>query len=239
MCIPKLIGIAGAMQSGKTSLANFLCDKIYHMKRHQVNAIAILPMASELKRITRLCFDATEKQVNGTGEEKETLLTCGKSCRKVMQTIATNFRDIDPDAWLNSWIEHATVSSSETSYRLIPDIRFENEVDYVHSNDGMMFWIIRVPQENQFLPETYKKRLEKMSPHVSEKHTELRESCFEKDRDIIIDNREMTERECHKYAWTKLMTKYINQTPTDLEALKILNCTPGIDRRGEKGLPLN
>lgn len=235
MSIPKLIGIAGAMQAGKSSLASFLGDRICQEQKRKI--VAILPMASALKSIIQLCFNATPQQVDGTGEEKETLLACGESCRKVMQTIATDFRNIDPDAWLNSWVNYVSRRTLEADHFIVPDIRFINEVEYIHNNDGMMFWLIRIPQENPHLPKEYAATLKRnYPPHVSEDHIKLRECCYEETQDIIIDNNDMTARECHKYTWAKLMTKFVNQVPTDLDTLKELDCTPGVDRRGEKGL---
>lgn len=227
--IPKLIGIAGAKQAGKTTLADYLYKILNSTNYPMYPNVHILPIADYLKTIVRICFDATEEQVNGTDEQKESLLSCGLTCRHLMQQLGTEiFRSLDPDCWLRAWQHGLQLMfyNKKMQHILIPDVRFENEVNYIHSHEGMMIWL---------------RRFTILDSHVSEQSVQLRIDCYCEDRDLIIDNSAMTVKECHKRIHYDLLAKYVNTVKfvdeqAKLEDFENFNCTIGIDRRGEKGV---
>lgn len=127
----KIIGIAGFKRSGKDTAATYFYGK--HNYR-------ILSFASPIKdMVYALAGDfPIDKYVN---ELKETPIPFIRvSYRKLAATLGTEWgrRMIDPNIWVN--ILSSKIGADNV---VIPDVRFENEVDWIKNNGGIIIKIIR------------------------------------------------------------------------------------------------
>jgi len=172
----KIIGISGKKQSGKTTAAMFL---------NRMTPSVVVPIADGIKSIVKVCFGATEEQINGTDEQKNTLLPCEKTAREVMQLIGTDwFRELDDRCWI-MYLEH-TMHRYHPQLFIIPDVRFANEVQFIQEGgEGHVIRLLRAPFANN-------------DAHISE--TEL-DDAPEGFFDAVIDNRAMSVDEQNAAVW--------------------------------------
>ena len=130
----KIIGLSGKKQSGKTTAADFLS----HMTKWPV-----LSIATPLKNIVKQCFGATEEQVRGTNEQKNTKLPCGKTARELLQIVGTDwFRELDAHCWLRCLEHQITLYGAEGI--IIDDVKFANEVQWIQQH-GHVIKLLRAP----------------------------------------------------------------------------------------------
>lgn len=74
-------------------------------------------------------------------------------------------RKLDPDIWIKKIQE----SFEENSIIIVPDIRYKNEFDWVKSNNGYTFFIDRIDENNNLIPDA--------NIEESENNSFLRENC--------------------------------------------------------------
>lgn len=138
----KIIGLSGKKQSGKTTAAMFL---------NKMTNSAVVGFADSLKDIIQVCFGATEAQLNGTDEEKNSLLACGKTSREMMQLVGTDwFRELDNHCWVRALMRRVQVYE-KLDVIIIPDVRFANEVQFIQKQEanyqrtGHVIRLLRAP----------------------------------------------------------------------------------------------
>lgn len=130
-----IIGVTGAIGSGKTTVANLL------MRDHGFESIAF---SDKLKKVCSSVFvplGAPESAFRGTQAEKnEPILAlhhADGSCptgREIMEHIGTEgFRAIDLDVWTNYVFE--TIDEAGGDW-VIPGLRFPNEAEAIRARSG-------------------------------------------------------------------------------------------------------
>ena len=142
-----LIGISGKKQSGKSTIAQYLIEQ---------GCVGILCFADKIKEIVRdLFFEPEEDYIDLDSEAgKQTVLRCGWTPRELLQIVGTDlFRSLYRDVWINAFknqmylVEHYPVV-------VVPDVRFENEVEFIHSMGGKVIRLTRQPFPDQHESET-------------------------------------------------------------------------------------
>ena len=151
-----LIGIAGFARTGKDSLASILA----HLLEGQSHRCKITSFAYYLKKdidsflqsrlnISAFTEDPKEKEII------RPLLVCWGT--KIIRD------KIDSEYWIRKMHNVRVVHRSQGIKTIIPDVRFQNEVEWVHSLGGATIYIERenVNPINQD-EEEYTKKLKKM-----------------------------------------------------------------------------
>jgi hypothetical protein len=152
----QLIGIAGFARTGKDSLAQFLSDLIatkqegckitsfaYYLKKD------IDPFLQSRLNISAFTEDPKEKEII------RPLLVCWGT--KIIRD------KIDKEYWIRKMHNVRVIHRSQGVKTIIPDVRFENEVKWIHSLGGTTIFIERDgvgPINND--EEQHTKKLKKM-----------------------------------------------------------------------------
>lgn len=139
-----LIGVLGRKGSGKDTLSDYVCRKYGYKK---------MAFATPLKEACKILFNFTDEQVNS--DLKEVIDTkWSVTPRQALQYLGTDvFRNdikkILPDIDNNFWVKSLFVKY--TNFRevdnktgiIISDVRFQNEIDYIHKNNGIIIKLTR------------------------------------------------------------------------------------------------
>ena len=144
-----IIGFGYKAQSGKDTAANYL------VKNHQFTRVAF---ADTLKESCRAVFNFSTDQLYGS--LKQTIDPFWqKTPREYLQLIGDGFRKfIDPLIWIKAIERKVQLIEGNI---VIPDIRYINEINFIHSIKGLAIKIKRDHYELQ----------DKQAAHASE--TEL------------------------------------------------------------------
>lgn len=127
-----IIGLAGAKQSGKTTLAKFL--------EHECGFLHV----SFAHPIRKFVADLCGTDIEGLELIKEVPQPNlgGRTPRHAMQTLGTEWgRDM---IWQDLWTNRVKRLASETNQSVvISDVRFPNEIDVIHKTGGVVLEITR------------------------------------------------------------------------------------------------
>jgi hypothetical protein len=127
--MPKLIvGINGLAQHGKDTTAVFLQNYL----KVCGYSCDLISFAKPIKDIAKYVFDMTEDDVNTSAGKKHVIPTAyGLTSRQILQKLGTEaFRDVfSYDIWTDFFARSA--EKSEADVIAIPDMRFDNEIDFV------------------------------------------------------------------------------------------------------------
>lgn len=139
MTKPLLIGLTGLAGSGKDTVRGFL------QARHQFNGIAFAdPIRDMLSALFTSCGVSDEWMTERELKERD-IPAIGASYRKMAQMLGTEWgREIDPNFWLK--ITEAKVrwiNEIDSGAIVISDVRFPNEAEWVQSQGGLIWKIIR------------------------------------------------------------------------------------------------
>jgi len=158
-----LIGLVGKIESGKTTVANFI--------KEQWGDTILIAFADPLKEMILKAGLCTKEELWG----KKT-----KFSRLMMQKIGTEiFRNqIDKNYWIKKTDEK--IKNSKSKNIVVHDVRFIDEAICIKKNHGLLVKIIRPEKKLGFFSELFKDSLEKN--HISEVEQDLIKP------DIIIDN---------------------------------------------------
>jgi len=137
-----IIGIAGEKRHGKDCVADF----IPYPKR-------IVKLADPVKQIARMVYGLTEAQVDGSEQDKETVIPeWGVSPRQIMQKIGTEMgRGIHPDTWIrflrkqiDDFVSVRCIYPGDPPITfVISDVRFPNEAEAIRSWGGSIWRVLR------------------------------------------------------------------------------------------------
>jgi len=148
----KIIAIHGEMGAGKDTvgamLAEMLRDGDQEMAYKQSFALTVKENISNMTGIEMVDVNAPYANIvkDFTREQKEMYLEdWGMTLGKMMQVYATEaVRDnLHPDAWILSMKPKLTLSG----VNIITDLRFQNEIDWLTSVNGVKIKIIRNVEE--------------------------------------------------------------------------------------------
>lgn len=136
--MPKLIvGINGLAQHGKDTSAEFL-QSYLKICGYSCELIAF---AKPIKELCKYVFDMTEEDVNTSAGKKRVIPAAyGLTSRQVQQKMGTeSFRDVfDQSIWTDFLARNA--AKSEADVIAIPDMRFDNEIDFVKGVPITHWW---------------------------------------------------------------------------------------------------
>lgn len=140
-----LIGVLGLKRSGKDTTSDYLVEK-YNFKK--------LTFAEPLKNACKILFNFNEEQLYGSKKE-EVDPRWGVSPRIIYQYLGTDiFRNhiqtimptIGNNFWVNLTIDN--YKNLKNSNVVISDVRFENELNAIKQEGGIIIKIIRPSNEN-------------------------------------------------------------------------------------------
>jgi hypothetical protein len=136
-----IIGIAGPARSGKDTLCNQFLEIFQEMNiKAKRSALADqLKLESKDFIFNTLGIDVFTEKTEEKNIIRPFLVTWGTHVR----------RKLDPDIWIKKIQE----SIEENSILIVPDIRFKNEFDWVKSNNGYMFFVDRIDENGNQVPD--------------------------------------------------------------------------------------
>jgi hypothetical protein len=136
-----IIGIAGPARSGKDTLCNQFLEIFQEMGiKAKRSALADqLKLESKDFIFNTLGIDVFTEKTEEKNIIRPFLVTWGTHVR----------RKLDPDIWIKKIQE----SIEENSILIVPDIRFKNEFDWVKLNNGYMFFIDRIDENGNQVPD--------------------------------------------------------------------------------------
>lgn len=176
----KIIGISGKKASGKTTSAQFLIDK-YLWQGMKFN-IKKYSFADALKQIATNIIGLPDRLVYGTQADKSAssgihsqdlydfskmiyklcsnyplerfVLLQNKelSIRNVLQIVGHFFRCLNKDSWINATF--AKINEERPEIAIIDDVRFPNEANRIHSENGLVIRLTRSIDNDVDISET-------------------------------------------------------------------------------------
>lgn len=161
-----VIGIAGVKGSGKDTAANFLRDLF--AAEVLPKTVAIHAYAQPLKRVCQELFLLTEEQLYNQEAKEQVDDRWGLSPRAMLQQVGTDYvrAQWGSDFWLKHMRYYLDAQQQQgTDVVIIPDVRFQNEVDFIHEygTTNVVLYIDRTPPQPQPLPQPLPK-----DGHISE-----------------------------------------------------------------------
>lgn len=152
-----IIGFLAKKRCGKDTACDYIVKKYNYTK---------LSFAHPLKKCVKELFGFTNSQLNSQQKEIEDLYW-GIKPRKVLQFLGTDVvRDLFPKKLLKDigndfWIKRTDLWYKQNYEKhkdkiVFSDVRFQNEVDYIHSINGI---IVKINREN-FSDDNHKSELE-------------------------------------------------------------------------------
>lgn len=152
-----LIGFLGKKGSGKTTASNFLVNELNFINK---------TFAEPLKKACQDLFLLEDDQIYGNKKE-EIDKRWGCSPRKILQFIGTdllrnNINKIMPNIGDNIFIDIFKVWYEENKEKniVISDVRFKNEIDFIHNNGGIIIKLDRNNDNNDKHESEYINNLE-------------------------------------------------------------------------------
>ena len=148
-----IIGIVGKKGSGKTTAANILTKSSNFIQ---------LRFADPIKAMTTALLNHImyKEEVYDFvfGNKKEELIPgLDTTSRRIQQTIGTEWGRnlIDPNLWIK--ILEAKLNRTIKVNVVIDDVRFQNEVDFIHKNNGKVLAIARpgLPDNDRHISEQF------------------------------------------------------------------------------------
>lgn len=156
----KIVGITGRAGAGKDCVLRFIKERLPDIEEHR--------FAGPLKEATCKFFGWTAEQIEDREFKEAIDPVWGFSPRVAMQRLGTEWgRGLRDDLWIHMARVRLVRSNSQFVF---PDVRFENEADFVRTNNGILIHVIRPGNKIS------------NSDHASEAGIEI------KDADIVIDN---------------------------------------------------
>jgi len=135
----QVIGLGCTAQVGKDTAAEYWEKKF----PGRVKRVAF---ADKLKQVCMLLFDLSYEQCYGSKESKEAIdPRWGMSPREILQKVGEGMRKIYPDIWVDT-VFYTTIPDHQKDgydFFVISDVRYPNEGDKVHKEDGTLIKVLR------------------------------------------------------------------------------------------------
>lgn len=161
--MPRLIGIKGLAGHGKDTVANFISD---YLSKEMVQKISF---AEPLKEMVSII---TGIPVVDIDKNKTTYLPeYNLSVRTMLQKVGTDAmrNQVDSDVWIK--IAARRISQIPLhKIVVIPDVRFENEMNFIRQNNGIVICVHRPVSSNCILEES-------IYQHISERGQLMLPDC--------------------------------------------------------------
>tara|TARA_Y100001973_G_C5196436_1_gene334568 strand:+ start:1109 stop:1690 length:582 start_codon:yes stop_codon:yes gene_type:complete len=129
-----IIGISGKARTGKDTCAKFIVMAA-HQHKDECSRFYSYEFARPIKEACRIIFGWDDRHLYG--DLKEVVdLRFGITPRRAMQTLGTEWgRDMINE---EIWIKRANVEHNQKGNVVISDVRFKNEVKFIHENGGFI-----------------------------------------------------------------------------------------------------
>ena len=132
-----LIGFSGKKGSGKSFFADYLVNNKLFIK---------LSFASPLKEITKILFNLSDEDVKDPIKKELINPKFNASPRELMQWLGTDIMreefnkkfDYSGSIWIDSVKDKVKTLLDDNKDVVIDDVRFQNEVDMIHSLGGIV-----------------------------------------------------------------------------------------------------
>ena len=132
-----LIGFSGKKGSGKSYFADYLVNNKLFIK---------LSFASPLKEITKILFNLSDEDVKDPIKKELINPKFNASPRELMQWLGTDIMreefnkkfNYSGSIWIDSVKDKIKTLLEDNKYVVIDDVRFQNEVDMIHSLGGIV-----------------------------------------------------------------------------------------------------
>ena len=131
----RIIGIAGAARTGKSTAAMHLIDS---------HGFAEYAFAQPIKEMLRAGFGLTDEQLFGAKKE-EIIPWLGVSPRRLAQTLGTEWgrQLVADDVWLRLAWQWLGALPRYTPGAVFSDVRFENEAAFIRHHGGTVVHLVR------------------------------------------------------------------------------------------------
>jgi len=197
MKYPQFIGIAGPMDSGKSTVGRFIASLLSEELK-----VYMLPLADKVKQIAR------EIGWDGVKDERG---------RRLLQLIGTECGRnlVSKEVWLMHW-RFALMDTAGWDMAVADDVRFPNEADYIISQGGIIIQMLR-PTGRQVLCQechTHESEVERLPDELvtavirnERGRSDLAMDVAELFDDIRrgLRNEELSRRGVHKHLKTALV----------------------------------
>jgi hypothetical protein len=137
----KLIGIHGPLNGGKDTVANYIQDQ-YPM------LFARYAFASPLKHACEVMFGFSREQIEDRVQKEAVDPFWGFSPRKAMQLLGTEYgrQMLRDDLWIRrAELEIKNNLAKFDQGTIITDVRFENEAEWVRTQENAILIYLEVP----------------------------------------------------------------------------------------------
>ena len=155
---PLVLGFCGKAGVGKSYAADIIREHYGHIQH--------VPFAGPLKAIMTQLGLPREKLNELEYKETPNPMLCGKTPREVMQYLGTEFgrEFIGGDLWVDLWKRHVEgcVERWPNCFIVVDDVRFQNEVDAIHSFGGIVVEIRSPKATTSFKNSDHKSEQQKL-----------------------------------------------------------------------------
>ncbi len=191
----KIIGVAGQLQNGKDTLADYLALQLNGGYKPLKGSIPLedswvrAAFASNVKRIFMETFNKDAAYVEKWKVRPECPPDLDMPVRKALQFIGDGFRTILGTIWLD-------LVFRDTRQKIISDVRYINELAAVYANKGFNILIIHPDRVND-------------DPNGSEAQLRPLVDWALKNREIAVSNLEQVKKNYQEYSAPEEI-KYLN-----------------------------
>jgi energy-coupling factor transporter ATP-binding protein EcfA2 len=145
-----LIGIAGPKNSGKNTCAA-------HLSRYFPSSV-VHAFAEPVKRVCQQLYLLSEEQLYDVVAKETVDTRWGLTPRQMFQRVGTDYvrNQLDPEFWTKHfefWWSKQRQQNPDTVI-LVPDVRFQNEVDLIQRLGGKVVYVYRPFVHNMDLHES-------------------------------------------------------------------------------------
>jgi len=191
----KIIGLSGKMQSGKSTVAEWL--------EGQLKYTQIYGFSYPIKVMCLQYFNSsfTPNELNGQSA-KESLHESGLTYRQILVRLGIEMRNIWNDVWVRKWAESICAPwGEESTVTIVPDVRFPNEVKAIQDMGGIVIRLTRDPVGSMDETET--------ALDIDGNYYTGFKNANRKRFDHIVDNSDLSIGETNKIC-LKIAREYIN-----------------------------
>jgi hypothetical protein len=130
-----MIGLVGKARCGKSSVADILVNEYGYQ---------LFPMAGAIRKAILIALPFVEAKYLHDEKESEVPDLNGVTGRKLLQSMGHDWgRGNDRDMWIKAHRYEIELMKLDFRKVVIDDVRYDNELDYIHSNGGHIIGVDR------------------------------------------------------------------------------------------------